>query len=118
MPIARCDPCRTRRNLVDRNRRAGRASNLRYSPCDSCRALESAERRRTRPSQAIAPDEQMVYRLLGGPEDAATRGERALAVQQLLAVRPRLTYREIAERVGVGMRTVQRHANAVSSRPN
>lgn len=119
MPAAYCNPCRRLRNLCDRKRRRGVPTNLRYSPCASCRAAESAARSargpRPRPSQARPIDEQMVYRLLGGPEPDATRAERREAIRQLLAVRPKLQRRVIAERVGVHLKTVERVAAAVES---
>ncbi len=111
MAIQFCAPCRSRRNLVDRNRRAGRASNLTYSPCKPCRAKVAAERRVNRPSQAKGVDEAMVYRLLGGQRDSkANRMERAEAIRQLLAMKPRMTYGQIAIRVGVHKKTVERWA--------
>ncbi len=117
MAVAHCQSCRNVRNLCRRLARAGKATNMRFSPCASCRDIENARRSqagpRPRKTQAIPPDEQMVYRLLGGPDPSATRGERQLAMRQLLAVRPSLTYHQISERVGVSTRTVERHASAL-----
>lgn len=59
-------------------------------------------------------DEVMVERLLReGPQSAANRTERRVAAEQLLRVRPDLTNRDIARRVGLGEDTIGDYRRAL-----
>ncbi len=111
MPSLTCRPCKDRRNLIDRLRRSGKPTNLKRDPCASCRQADRLYVRKQKVIKTM-PDEQMVYRLMGGPESAATQRERREAIRQLLLAKPRLSNADIAERVGVTSRTVERVAAA------
>lgn len=131
MPFV-CDGCKPVFNLVRRKKRAGLPTNMDWQPCDDCRALYRAHPRKSRargapvpdevmvqrliyghgPSTPLSePDEMMVQRLIYGPDPSALPCERNEAALILLKRGHEMSH-EIAARVGLSRRTVERIAAA------